>query len=195
MCVLVWLTVAPCCWASCTEASTRLLSASPGRPTHFIPAIRSLRRATTRSNTPSCTHSTHWTWGTGEGGRTDEETVRGCGSTRFVFHENHLFLLLEGGLDHSVYGAVDVRRLENDEGTRGTDAGGEGDGKAHPSCGLTQRHSVLKGKENIMYLRILHSPLHETPRSYTHLLVAAVGDQADAGVLGHFGTQRHVTSC
>lgn len=31
--------------------------------------------------------------------------------------------------------------------------------------------------------------------SHPHLLVAAVGDVADAGALCHFGTQWHVTSC
>lgn len=61
-----WFTVAPCCWASWIAASTRTLSPSLRRATHFIPAIRSLRRVTTLSTMLSCTHSTQWTWGEGE---------------------------------------------------------------------------------------------------------------------------------
>ena len=57
-----WLTVAPWCWASCTAASTRLLSPSLGRAKHVMPAMRSVRRDTTLSHTLSCTHNTHWTW-------------------------------------------------------------------------------------------------------------------------------------
>lgn len=57
------LTVAPSCWASCTAASTRSLSASLGRVTHFILAIRNLRWATTLSTTLSCTHNTQKTCG------------------------------------------------------------------------------------------------------------------------------------